>query len=171
MIVLIFFLQVRKLLIPPYNIINYPQQNPNNNIFNNLNKKISSNISNKSISLTVITGQNIKNRNPTGSLLPKFQDDPIRDILQTFDSGKDDILGDFYGSDYSETSSVKKNIDDEYINEKAYTLTEEVSSVLIEDFYPPISSSTVPGNPGRLLIILSNDDNDGDNGVNVDDNE
>jgi hypothetical protein len=151
----LIFIQVRKLLIPPYNIINYPQQNPNNNIFNNLNKKINSNISNKSISLTVITGQNIKNRNPSVSSLSfKNVDDPIRDILKTVDSNDDDKLSGFYESDYSEGST------DNYVNENAYTLTEEVSSILIEDFFPPISSSTVPGNPGRLLIILSNDEDD-----------
>jgi hypothetical protein len=117
-----------------------------------LNKKINSNISNKSISLTVITGQNIKNRNPSvSSLSSKNLDDPIRDILKTVDND-DDILNGFYDSDYSDNST------DNYVNENAYTLTEEVSSILIEDFFPPISSSTVPGNPGRLLIILSNDD-------------
>jgi hypothetical protein len=121
-----------------------------------LNKKINSNISNKSISLTVITGQNIKNRNPSVSLLSsKNLDDPIRDILKAVDND-DDILNGFYDSDYRDNST------DNYVNENAYTLTEEVSSILIEDFFPPISSSTVPGNPGRLLIILSNDDDDND---------
>ena len=42
-------------------------------------------------------------------------------------------------------------------NPRAYTLTEEVQRVLIEDFFPPISSSTVPGNPGRLIITLTGD--------------
>jgi hypothetical protein len=125
-----------------------------------LNKKINSNISNKSISLTVITGQNIKNRNPSVSSSSfKNVDDPIRDILKTVDSNDDDILSGFYESDYSEGST------DNYVNENAYTLTEEVSSILIEDFFPPISSSTVPGNPGRLLIILSNDDDDDNSAI------
>ena len=39
--------------------------------------------------------------------------------------------------------------------DKSYTLTTEVQRILIEDFYPPISSSTVPGNPGRLYITLT----------------
>ena len=43
---------------------------------------------------------------------------------------------------------------------KAYTLTKEVQRILIEDFFPPISSSTVPGNPGRLFITLTGDNND-----------
>ncbi len=36
-----------------------------------------------------------------------------------------------------------------------YKLSTEVQRCLIEDFYPPISSSTVPGNPGRLYIELT----------------
>ena len=35
-----------------------------------------------------------------------------------------------------------------------YRLMTEIQDVLIEDFYPPMSSSTVPGNPGRLYVIL-----------------
>lgn len=37
----------------------------------------------------------------------------------------------------------------------AYRLSNEIQNVLIDDFFPPISSSTVPGNPGRLYITLS----------------
>lgn len=33
-----------------------------------------------------------------------------------------------------------------------YLLLHELQNILIEDMYPPISSSTIPGNPGRLLI-------------------
>ena len=40
-----------------------------------------------------------------------------------------------------------------------YTLSDEIQRVLIEDFYPPISSSTVPGNPGRLYVTLPGDRN------------
>jgi hypothetical protein len=39
-------------------------------------------------------------------------------------------------------------------NNEAYKLSTEVQRCLIEDFYPPISSSTVPGNPGRLYVEL-----------------
>lgn len=35
-----------------------------------------------------------------------------------------------------------------------YVLSNVVQEVLVEDFYPPISSSTVPGNPGRLQVKL-----------------
>lgn len=59
----------------------------------------------------------------------------------------------------SNDSNKDNNNNDDFIDSsttsKAYTLTEEVQRVLIEDFYPPISSSTVPGNPGRLYISLS----------------
>jgi hypothetical protein len=36
----------------------------------------------------------------------------------------------------------------------SFRLSSEIQSVLIEDFFPPISSSTVPGNPGRLYVNL-----------------
>ena len=35
-----------------------------------------------------------------------------------------------------------------------YRLMTEIQDVLIEDFFPPLDSSTVPGNPGRLYVIL-----------------
>jgi len=34
----------------------------------------------------------------------------------------------------------------------SYRISAEIQNVLIENFFPPISSSTVPGNPGRLLV-------------------
>jgi|LauGreSuBDMM15SN_2_FD.fasta_scaffold169576_1 hypothetical protein len=42
-----------------------------------------------------------------------------------------------------------------------YKLSNEIQRVLIEDFYPPIDSSTIPNNPGRLRIKveIDNDDN------------
>lgn len=36
--------------------------------------------------------------------------------------------------------------------DKSYLLMNELQDILIEDLYPPISSSTVPKNPGRLMI-------------------
>ena len=38
--------------------------------------------------------------------------------------------------------------------DESYRLSDEIQRVLIEDFFPPISSSTVPGNPGRLYIVI-----------------
>ena len=38
--------------------------------------------------------------------------------------------------------------------EGAYVLVKQVQDILVECFYPPISSSTIPGNPGRITVIL-----------------
>lgn len=37
---------------------------------------------------------------------------------------------------------------------KAYRISAEIQEVLIENFFPPIASSTVPGNPGRLYLKI-----------------
>lgn len=37
----------------------------------------------------------------------------------------------------------------------AYRLSDEVQQILIEDFFPPIPSSTEPGNPGRIIVQLA----------------
>ena len=36
----------------------------------------------------------------------------------------------------------------------AYRLSAEIQEMLIENFFPPIASSTVPGNPGRLYLQI-----------------
>ena len=56
--------------------------------------------------------------------------------------------------DKNKNTNINMKDEDVDTTLKSYTLTEEVQRVLIEDFYPPISSSTVPGNPGRLFITL-----------------
>jgi hypothetical protein len=38
----------------------------------------------------------------------------------------------------------------------SYLLLSELQDILIEDIYPPLSSSTIPGNPGRLLVHVPN---------------
>ena len=38
-----------------------------------------------------------------------------------------------------------------------FVVSEEVQRVLTEDFFPPIDSSTVPGNSGRLTIRFRSD--------------
>ena len=78
------------------------------------------------VSLIIITGQSL-NR-------PKSTSSHVGDIL--YDGGTT-------GSDRLENDS-----------DSSYLLVKELQTVLIEDFYPPISSSTVPGNPGRLMIQL-----------------
>jgi pentatricopeptide repeat protein len=51
------------------------------------------------------------------------------------------------------------NVAGESTKPDSFRISEEVQRILIEDFYPPIASSTVPGNPGRLYITL-NDETD-----------
>lgn len=36
---------------------------------------------------------------------------------------------------------------------ETFTLSAEVQRALVENFFPPISSSTVPGNPGRIRVL------------------
>ena len=102
------------------------------------------------LTLTVITGQNIANRK-------------IIENSRTLDLE----IPDYTGSTYSERTidSMDSSDSDDIPNttSKAYTLTKEVQRVLIEDFFPPISSSTIPGNPGRLFITLTGDNNEFNN--------
>ena len=102
------------------------------------------------LTLTVITGQNIANRK-------------IIENSRTLDLE----IPDYIGSTYSERTidSMDSSDSDDIPNttSKAYTLTKEVQRVLIEDFFPPISSSTIPGNPGRLFITLTGDNNEFNN--------
>ena len=69
-------------------------------------------------------------------------------------SGQDDDaseLDDDDDLDHDDEDDLNEDED----GERAYSLMREVQEVLIEDFYPPISSSTVPNNPGRLLVDLT----------------
>jgi hypothetical protein len=131
--------------------------------------------------LTVITGKNIANRNNenpekklqnSDSQIPDkegYEENEENDDVEmkisrdgTIENKNENEKEDKNGDD-SDSNSSDSNADDENDDEltypsttsKAYTLTEEVQRVLIEDFYPPISSSTVPGNSGRLYISLS----------------
>ena len=36
----------------------------------------------------------------------------------------------------------------------SYRLSDEIQQILIDEFYPPISSSTLPGNTGRIIISV-----------------
>ena len=42
--------------------------------------------------------------------------------------------------------------DRSFRKEEAFTLSSEVQRALVENFLPPISSSTMPGNPGRIIV-------------------
>ena len=129
--------------------------------------------------LTVITGKNIANRNTEDLIsyskkldadIPDEEgyegvsffgeEDNENDKNEKFEADKDreetinrKNVREIDGKDSGDDKDVDFN--DTSTPSKAYTLTEEVQRVLIEDFYPPISSSTVPGNPGRLYITLS----------------
>jgi hypothetical protein len=78
--------------------------------------------------LTVITGKNIAKR--TSPSVRK---------------GSEAVVGG-PGRGLSSEVSMSEN--------QPYTLSAEIQSILIEDFLPPISSSTAPGNPGRLYVTL-----------------
>jgi pentatricopeptide repeat protein len=54
--------------------------------------------------------------------------------------------------------SKDNNNNDEDDDLYGYKLSNEIQRVLIEDFYPPIDSATIPDNPGRLRIIIPNTD-------------
>ena len=103
------------------------------------------------LTLTVITGQNLANK---------------KNLESTRSSDPRSLE---YRSKYNERTSENNNYennnfeDDSDTTSKAFTLTEEVQRVLIDDFFPPISSSTVPGNPGRLIITLCGDNSDFNN--------
>ena len=38
--------------------------------------------------------------------------------------------------------------------DEGFALLKELQQILIDDFYPTISTSTVPNNPGRLVLTL-----------------
>jgi hypothetical protein len=119
--------------------------------------------------LTVITGQNIAVRNNENN----FDQNTQNLDLQIPDSYWAGQFSNIFPREKNEeknrdlkTNSMLENNkifsvrdEDTTTTSKSYTLTEEVQRVLIEDFFPPISSSTVPGNPGRLFITLSTEKN------------
>ena len=119
-----------------------------------------------SISLTVITGQNIANRNngnsqTLDSQIPESSRSNVEENSSYENGGeyfseekKNRKEGEEEREDEGEGGGEREDVSDSTTS-KSYTLTEEVQRVLIEDFFPPISSSTVPGNAGRLIITLS----------------
>ena len=46
----------------------------------------------------------------------------------------------------------RSTTDEESAAREAFVISTEIQNVLIESFYPPVSSFTVPGNAGRLLV-------------------
>ena len=43
-------------------------------------------------------------------------------------------------------------------DQDGYIISSEIQKDLIENFYPPISSFTVPDNPGRLLVLFNDEE-------------
>lgn len=60
------------------------------------------------------------------------------------------------GRSISRGSKDNDNNDDNDDDLYGYKISNEIQRVLIEDFYPPIDSGTIPDNPGRLRIIIPN---------------
>ena len=58
-------------------------------------------------------------------------------------------------TDTAHDEDEKENEENRAHQNKPYRLIDEIQRLLIDDFYPPISSSTAPGNPGRLIIDIS----------------
>ena len=46
------------------------------------------------------------------------------------------------------------NSEFEFDTSKPYRVSQEIQNMLVEDFFPPVSSSTYPGNTGRLLVNI-----------------
>ena len=93
------------------------------------------------VTLTIITGRNVADRGQGLGL----------------GLGQGLAKGEGLSSTSSSSTSLEQPLPSPSTSDddKSYTLTTEVQRILIEDFYPPISSSTVPGNPGRLYITLT----------------
>jgi hypothetical protein len=108
------------------------------------------------LQLIIITGQNLKHSSSSSSMsnsnnrhLDKKQRHQAlqSELPAVIDaSGQDDDASELDDED---------DLNEDEDGERAYALMREVQEVLIEDFYPPISSSTVPNNPGRLLVDLT----------------
>lgn len=114
------------------------------------------------LQLIIITGQNLKHSSSSMSnsnnrhLDKKQRQQALQSELPAVidASGQDDDaseLDDDDDLDHDDEDDLNEDED----GERAYSLMREVQAVLIEDFYPPISSSTVPNNPGRLLVDLT----------------
>jgi len=106
------------------------------------------------VQLIIITGQNLKHSSSSSSMsnsnnrhLDKKQRQQAlqSELIDASELDDDDDL------DHDDEDDLNEDED----GERAYSLMREVQEVLIEDFYPPISSSTVPNNPGRLLVDLT----------------
>ena len=106
------------------------------------------------LQLIIITGQNLKHSSSISSMSNsnnRHLDKKQRH--QALDASGQDVDASELDDDDDLDHDDEDDLDED--GERAYSLMREVQEVLIEDFYPPISSSTVPNNPGRLLVDLT----------------
>ena len=55
---------------------------------------------------------------------------------------------------YSFSEQNGKVNDEHIVSDESYRISREVQNILVEDFFPPISSCTCPGNTGRIVVNL-----------------
>ena len=94
--------------------------------------------------LTVITGTNIQRSN-----------DIQQRIQLRNNTNKNRIISAPVNPSSSSTTTIISTNDYDEIEIETFRLCNEIQRILVDDFLPPISSTTAPGNPGRLLIQLS----------------
>jgi len=60
------------------------------------------------------------------------------------------------GARSSRTTDPSPSTDSRYESsgDDSFRLSAEIQRILVDDFYPPLSSFTAPGNPGRLMVPL-----------------
>ena len=119
--------------------------------------------------LTIITGKNLGSTSTTTSTTSSLANDklkesliptivpslssntiPTPDNVNDTNTNSDNIIN---NANNNNNIITKRSVNGTKVSE-SYRLITEIQNILIEDFYPPISSSTVVDNPGRLYIIL-----------------
>ena len=118
------------------------------------------------LQLIIITGQNLKHSSSSSMSNNSSNWHLDKKLPAVIDaSGQHDDASELDDDDDLDDDD-EDDLNEDEDGERAYSLMREVQEVLIEDFYPPISSSTVPNNPGRLLVDLTSlytwNDSDGD---------
>ena len=101
-------------------------------------------------SLVIITGKSLP-RPPTAGL---NHDSSVHSSGRSYTSDFSSNF-DIDSSSSGSSSSGSKGSSSSSGSGSTFVLSDEIQRVLIEDFLPPIPSSTVPGNPGRLRIDLA----------------
>ena len=118
----------------------------------------------------MITGKNLPLPSPSPPLSnqllvnitsPSSSHSPVVDIHTQLQSNHTTAFTPTTAALLNKAAAAVAAVDDSSDSDKVgededltYRLMAEIQDVLIEDFFPPMSSSTVPGNPGRLYVIL-----------------